>query len=429
MTTVKRPRVATIGLDSGQVESLEPLCGDCRSAVLLDDYLVRHSWTETDVMVSTGHHEPTVDTSVNLMTIGYSDFRWKDQFGGSGRRRPQFASTDAGNTERELRVPDACPEPYKTLAAELARQLGQAEEPPDVIATSRRDRTALIETTSGLPVALRLALPRRLTDTKGGSSRPIGLLLPEVSNLSAWFRAFLYDVHKSDPDRVPHSPPRLAQLSDWYTPQEQELADRISKIKSDIGRLTAEQAELKTELDAERMRADNGIRRILWANGDDLVAAAQEVLSGLGFNVRNMDLGRSESEPKREDLRLTLPDHSGWEAIVEVKGYTNGTRTNDTRQIREHRDLYIVEESQPPSLTIWLANPFRTLDPSSRPAPDPNVQEAAANIGAVYVPASDLYRQWALVAADRLEADCVVQSLINADPGLWKPRSKVPALS
>ena len=26
--------------------------------------------------------------------------------------------------------------------------------------------------------------------------------------------------------------------------------------------------------------------------------------------------------------------------MVEVKGYTNGTRTNDSRQIREYRDRY-----------------------------------------------------------------------------------------
>ena len=42
-----------------------------------------------------------------------------------------------------------------------------------------------------------------------------------------------------------------------------------------------------------------------------------------------------KEEAKREDLRLTLEDRPGWEAIVEVKGYKKGTRTKDARQINE----------------------------------------------------------------------------------------------
>ena len=136
-----------------------------------------------------------------------------------------------------------------------------------------------------------------------------------------------------------------------------------------------------------------------------------------------MDADLPEGEQKREDLRLTLPDRSDWEAIVEVKGYTRGTRTNDARQIREHRDRYIEEERRTPDLAMWLANSFRTIDPSSRPAPDQNVREAAANVGAVHVQATDLYRQWALVAAGRLKPETVVLSLVKAAPGLWTPPS------
>ena len=104
-----------------------------------------------------------------------------------------------------------------------------------------------------------------------------------------------------------------------------------------------------------------------------------------------------------------------------MKGYTSGTRTNDARQIREHRERYMLEEGRQPDLTLWVANPFRTMDPSSRPAPDRNVQDAAANVGAVHVLASDLYRKWTLVAAGSLDKETVVQSLVNADPGLWTP--------
>lgn len=421
MPNPRRPRVAAIGLDDSQLASIAGLSGTLRPADTLSDYLADYPWTETDVMVSSGLKKPIVETSINLITIGTNDFYWSDWFRGKGGQRREYARTDAGNTERELRVSHACPDLYGTLAAELTRQLGQAGGPPSVISSSRKNRKALVETTSGHPVALRLDFPPRSTAAKGDSSRPMALLLPEVPNLAAWFRAFLVDIHASDPGRVPHAPPRLLRPSAWYTPQEKDLADRISRVKSYIERLTDERDQLRTKLAAEGERADNGIRRILWSDGDELVAASEQVLSDLGFEVRNMDAERSQGEPKREDLRLTLPDRPGWEALAEVKGYTSGTRTNDALQIRKFRERYIAEERRPPELTLWLANPFRTLDPSSRPAPDQNVKEAAANVGAVHVLATDLYRQWRLVAADRLGADTVVQGLVNAARALWTP--------
>ena len=423
MSNTKRPRVVAIGLSDTQMASIAPLCGELRQADSSEEYVENYSWIETDVMVSSALEHDGVDINVNVLTMGPTLISWPDFYRDKNKQLYHYADTYTENTERELTVPDSCPKQYKQLAAEMSRQLSRSEKPPTVFETSRKDCSALIETTSRHPVALRLVLPARSTSDDGASPRPVALLLPEVTNLAAWFRAFLFDVHESDPDRVPHAPPRLAQPSDWYTPQERDLTRRISQIDSNIERLTDERDQLQTELAAEGERADKGIRRILWADGDDLVAAAEKVLSGLGFKPRNIDLKRSEGEPKREDLRLTLPDRSGWEAIVEVKGYTSGTRTNDARQIREHRDHYIKENGRTPDLTVWLANPFRTLDPSSRPSPGQNVQESAANVGAVHVLAPDLYRQWTLTEAGSLDKETVVQSLAEAAPGLWIPPS------
>ncbi len=153
--------------------------------------------------------------------------------------------------------------------------------------------------------------------------------------------------------------------------------------------------------------------------GDDLVAAVGDILKQLGFVVRHMDAEQEQGKPKREDLRLTLTDPPEWEAIAEVKGYTRGTKTNDGRQIRQHRELYIKEQSSPPDLTLWIVNTHRGMDPSSRPTPDSNVGEAAANIGAVHVLTTDLYRLWVLVATGKLEKAQAVQQLIGAEPGLW----------
>ena len=424
MTSTKRPRVAAIGLSDVQIASIEPLCGELRPAGSLSEYLLSYSWAETDVMVAGGFFDTEVKSSVNLMTIGRISFQWLDRYGlPGGGWALHAATTNKPNTERELTVPPSCPDLYRPQAVELSRHLGRSVEPSAVISTSWQGGAALIETTSGLPVALRLDFPSRLNFSDGEPSGHIALLLPEASNLVAWFRAFLSELHESDPIGVPQAPPRLSQPSDWYTPQERNLAARISQIKSEIERLSDEQVQLQTELVAEGERADRGIRRALWADGDELVAAIRDILTALGFAVRDMDEELSQGESRREDLRLTLQGYPGWEAMVEVKGYTSGTRTNDARQIREHRERYIREESRTPDLTVWLSNPYRTTEPSSRPAPDQNVKDAAETVGALHVLASDIYRQWALVGAGILEASAVVQSLVNADPGLWIPTS------
>ena len=419
MTSPVRPRVAAISLSRRQLASIAPLCGELRPAGLLRGYLLSYSWTETDVVVSSDLGAATVASGVNLMTIGTTSFKWSDSVNVGPLSINHSAKTNIRNTERELAVPPGCPELYRPLADELSKQLRRAAEPPDVMETTRKDSTALIETTSGRPVAMRLVLPTRSSVTDGQPSIPVALLLPAAADLVAWFRAFLCDVHESDPGRVPQAPPSLSQPWDWYTPEEKELADRISQIDSEIERLTKVRDQLQTELTAEGERADKGIRRALWADGDDLIAAVRDMLTPLGFEVRDMDAELRQGEPKREDLRLTREGVNGWEAIVEVKGYSSGTKTNDARQIRQHRERYILEERRPPDLTVWLANPYRRMDPSSRPAPDQNVRDAAVTIEAVHVLATDLYRQWALVAADNLDAETVVQSLVDADPGLW----------
>ena len=415
-----RPRVAAIGLNNLQYASIAPLCGVTRESASLDGYLQRYSWTETDVILSSVPLGLEVDSRVSIMTLGPTFIQWKGWYtDGDGAQSRRSAATNVENTERELAVPASCPNLYKPLAAELVRQLGPAAEPPAVVNASLGRQTTLIETTSGYPVALRLVLPTRSIAGGAKPSRSIALLLPGVSNLAAWFNAFLCDLHRSDPIRVPQAPPRLIEPSDWYTPEEKDLADRISQIGSEIKCLSDERDQLQTNLAAEGERADRGVRRALWADGDDLVAAARDLFTNLGFTVRDMDAELREGDPKREDLRLTLQDVSGWQAMVEVKGYPSGTRTNDARQIREHRDRYIQEVGRSPSLTVWLSNPYRTMEPYSRPAPDKNVEDAAEAIGAVHVLTSDLYRQWVLVTTGILDAETVIQSFVNAEPGLW----------
>ena len=422
MTITKRPRVAAISLDGPRIESIKPLCGELRPAHSSTDYLKDYSWTETDVLVSSYLPGDTIDSNVNLLSVGPAIFQWKDPSVSVMGPRTSVVRTDGANKERELAVPPSCPDLYKPLAVELSRQLGRATKPPNVIVgVPIQGRTILIETTSGQPVALRFVFPARSMAADSEPSKTIALLLPSESNLVGWFRSYLCDLHVSDPTRVPQAPPRLSQPSNWYTPEERGLAERISRIEFEFERLSNEREKLHAKLAREGERADTGIRRVLWSDGDNLTAAVTDILIDLGFVVRNMDSKLSQNEPKREDLRLTLECKPGWEATVEVKGYTSGIRTNDARQIREHRERYMREEGRSPDLTLWLSNSYRTMDPSSRPAPDQNLKDAAELVGAVHVLAADLYRQWVLIGEGSLDAETVVQRLVNADPGLWTP--------
>ncbi len=428
MTVTQRPRVGAIGLDASHLDSIRPLCGELRPADSLGEYCQLYSWTETDILVArdfdSWENDPSpvkINPDVNLLAFGDLYVMWPDTyFVRHDHATEHFASTSE-NTERELTVTGSCPDSYRDLANELVRELPTRQSPPTVIETSRGSRKALVSTTSKRPVALHIDLPSQKEGPDRKSVQAVALLLPNVSNLAAWFRAFLSGVHERNPHQVPHAPPRLSDPSDWYTPDERELAAQISETNAEITALRDKHDRLEELLAAKTTEADAGIRRALWADGDDLTAATMKILSGLGFRVRDMDAELEKGEPKREDLRLTLPERPKWNAIVEVKGYSGGTRTNDARQIREHRDRYMQEEGRQPDLTLWLANTHRNSDPSGRPLPDGNVKDTAEAVGIVHAQVHDLLRQWLFVQAGIHDVAIVVQSLVDAEPGLWTP--------
>ena len=431
----KRPRVALIGLGEAQKTSIAHLCGTVRTANSVSNYLEQYNWSETDITVMRHVWPPGQQVEGHLLAIGAENFfNWVATE--LPLNSPWSVSQNTTNTERELAIPDNCPERYRHLATDLAQKLRLSEDPPRTFSIRRTDKvlgtptaklteddSVLGMTTSRRPVALRSVYKSTPIPGLELLTRfAIALALPEEADLAAWFRAFLGDVHENDPARAPQPPPRVGDLAAWYTPEESTWAQRIAETRGEIGRLLNEHDQAKAELAAASERADAGKRRCLWADGDDLVEAVGEILEDLGFAVRYMDTETKPGELKREDLRLTMPDHDGWEAIAEVKGYSAGTRTNDARQIREHRDLYLSEEGNAPDLTLWIANTYKSEeDPSSRPGPSNDVGQRATLIEAVHVLVADLYRLWVLVQAGSVEQSQALQHLIDAAPGLWSP--------
>ena len=256
---INRPRVASIGLDADQANSIEHLCGDLRTADSIEEYLARHSLTETDVVVSCAFNDDRIVGDVHLLTIGRVSFEWRSHDDLTlGPPSQRIVHTITTNTERELTVPSFCPEYYKSLALDLSGQLMEAFNPPPIVGPpleEEEDGMNLIQTTSGYPVAMRLVLPLPFELWNISRPSPKVLVLPEVTNIAAWFSAFLSDIHKTDPDRVPEIHSHLGLDSDWQTPQERALAVRITEVTQEVDLLSEERDSLQTQLAAEAEKA------------------------------------------------------------------------------------------------------------------------------------------------------------------------------
>ena len=314
-----RPRVAAIGLNEDQVVSIEPLCGTLRTADSVGEYVKGFNWTETDIVIGVDLMSEEVGDDVHVVAItprswtyysGTHLFRgWAG--GGGGNVRPVALSmdTDGSNTEREVSVPEGCSGFYMDLAHDLRKRLRRSGEPPATLSLSGavdKEEEHLVETTSGHPVAVLCTRPyqsreeEKLGEAQEGDQKPhfVVLALPQVDNLSEWFRAFLSDVHHIDRTRVPHAPPRLLKPEDWYTPEENALAQQIADVRSRITRLEGDLEQLNVDLKSETKAADAGIRRVLSADGDELEAGVGELLTRCGFKVEYMD-----TQFERKDAR------------------------------------------------------------------------------------------------------------------------------
>ena len=415
-----RPRVAAIGLDQEQMDAIKPLCGILLPAFSWDEYLRDCSPTETDIAVMSEPNEASFPRTIHVLALAphWLETRWchreKSHVTGTIALRCEYG------TEHQLSIPQHCPDIYEELARGLAKQLWHsgtvAPETIGVTSDWESDPEHLIETTSKRPVALRY----QRTDLGQGEGSPIvTLALPLVDNLAEWFRAFLHDVHGIAPSSVPTLPPRLSQPSDWYTPEQNRVAREMSEVEGEFERLHQDRMRLEKEMSTVAARAEAGVLRALWSDGDDLVAAVEEMLSGIGFRVRNMDKEKSRGDRNLEDLRLTVPDDDEWEAIAEVKGYTNGTKTSDARQLREYRDLYRDENGRFPDMTLWITNPHRRRDPSSRPSPNVAVDDAARIADAVHTQTVDLFPIWRDVAEGHMTSDGAISLIRSALPGAW----------
>lgn len=153
---------------------------------------------------------------------------------------------------------------------------------------------------------------------------------------------------------------------------------------------------------------------MLWAEGDDLVGSVRMSLEDLGFNVVEVDL------PGREQLQVSTAELPDWVALIEVGGYDADPGAGDLRTVNHHRMAYIAEHGSQPSQVWWVANEYRTLDPSRRDRALESLAEAAALVDVVAISTRDLFLLGRDVGLQRLGADSARKLLCEAAPGVFR---------
>lgn len=279
------------------------------------------------------------------------------------------------------------------------------------------------------------ALERRRRNNVKGSALCWALPARTVGHRE-WLLYVLDRLRTDDPDRFP-SDPDWQSRDTWAPPALAKAMHQLSahdaETESVLKRMQERREALVREVSDLAVSASAGVWRLLNSQGDELVSATIDVLTDLGFRVRNMDGHHDEKTgAKLEDLRVTDPDDPEWECLVEVKGYTKGAKVRDISQIVGRPSVhYAAEEGHVPS-TVWhVVNTFLATDPTARPdaVPSDLDLQPLTDAGGALIDTRDLFRAWRDTKIGAVAADDVRRSMRTAVTrwsGLGPPASSLP---
>ena len=149
----------------------------------------------------------------------------------------------------------------------------------------------------------------------------------------------------------------------------------------------------------------------------DIIASC---LSEIGFIVHKIDDQVTEGQPRREDLRLSLPQ-SDWEAIVEVRGYAKSSGTTaDLLRLNRFNEFYFKEKNKFPDKRIYIVNGQIELPPNNRNLPFESsiedIQIFSENDGLII---SSIALYGVMKNISRLDLQEIINSITKGN-GLWK---------
>lgn len=242
--------------------------------------------------------------------------------------------------------------------------------------------------------------------------------LPQgVPEYPRWVAYALQEWSKQDPDRFPSSPYWSSQPQ-WQTPDEvelhQELTDLQEKRDAFLRELDEKETALKESIDDLSRSVNNRERRLLNAQGDDLVDAVQAALSELGFTVSNSDQDSAEKGDLLEDLQIRDAEFPNWVSLTEVRGYASGAKQNDLLRIGRFVERYIKSTGMDPSSRWYVVNHNIKQDPAARPIPLASSEaevEIFAESGGLVLDTRDLFRLVMAVRTERYSRSLARKSL------------------
>lgn len=369
---------------------------------------------EYDLLVTCASNAGRRSDHMHVLSFGalYLD-TWRRASGAGGFVLPERSNRTLAS---EVHIPPS----VDTEARALLEQTVIANIPPGEKFTwtrlGPRESTALLELgKERYPYALLWSR----TPEEGSS---ISLVLPpETADHRAWLVWFLRLLNTTDEGTFPGDPDWTLSPA-WSTAQTLTTYDELTKLHEERSQLLAE-LELKeraavSKLEDDRAADKVGYQRLLTADGDELETAVQDVLTKFGFTVQNMDGHHDQvTKAKLEDLRVGDPEDPDWVALVEIKGYTKGAKTNDVNQIlgRPMRS-YILETGREPSKVWHIVNHERTVDPSTRKDAIPGDLdlEALTEASGALIETRQLFLALRDVQSGKLGATDVKVSLKNA---------------
>ena len=417
-----RPRVIVCGLTNAEIEEIRPLAG---SLAVVDDpvYLSNIHPEEHDVLVATDadftDHQLIAHRRVAFAEAAEPDdgepqgfVLPSSSFGGPSitRARTQFkpardfeVTQFAREQGVESLVRRSClPRPGDTYTG--VRVPVTPERKTEVFAWERLS----------IPLALAAVLESETIGPVDHSDRMQAnesvLWLPDIARpyLQEWLRFAFARWREVDPDAFPESAEwKASEL--WASPDERAARHALCEFEEAEARRREAAERTRTEL-AAAVEAAGGSgerwRSILTDTGDELVASVKEVFEGFGFEVVDSDALPQNKSKKREDLRVSDGD---WIALVEVKGYGGGAKSNDLQQVTGASTAFAASEGRAPDSLWYVVNAFREDDPGQRSVAlvsrDDDLTSFAENHNGCLIDTRELFRMRQLVSAGQLSTD------------------------
>jgi hypothetical protein len=198
--------------------------------------------------------------------------------------------------------------------------------------------------------------------------------IPAVTpQATKWVAVALEQWAEKDAARFP-SGPAWRDLEAWRTPEESSAAAEVENVERRrvelLQSLAIAAAEAETKLRDFTAVADANERRLLTAQGEDLVEEVAVTLREFGFEVEDVDRTRAKPGDHLEDLRVVDPGHGDkWIALCEVRGYSGGAQLNDLLRLGRFEKRFFTETGTAPSAIWYVVNHSLKSSPDARQEP------------------------------------------------------------